>query len=109
MPFGSENTEENTTKIFDTEEIKRIIQENKKENEKYTCTKFLKKYRKLVKKYNFILTTTATPFKLVVSPIDRIIEKNKGGNNYNNYHEPLAPENKEDILKEILNIPLRKE
>jgi hypothetical protein len=89
--------------MFSRENILRIITANQ-----YGCDGFLREYQNLVRKYDLILVPTSTPFEIVVRTVDDVIESNKGGNDWrSDYHEPVSPETKEGVLKEILDISFK--
>ena len=78
------------------------------ETPRHPVEEFLEEYAELVERYGLILETTARPFEIVVKTVESVIESNKGGNDYRNYHD-ASPETEEGILKEILALKLKED
>lgn len=70
---------------------------------------FLSAYRDLVDEFDLIIEPTKIPFQLVVRTIEAVQDSNAGGNDWHNYHHPIAPESKQGILDEIIDMPFKED
>ncbi len=102
MPFGSQKKKDVSSVVVTRHVFENALKE-------YALHNFLSEYRDLVEKYDLLLMTTAVPFQLVVKTMNSVIESHKNGNDRRNYHKPIAPETKEGVLNEILDISFKME